>query len=148
MAYYHITHKNNVSNIIRNGLLANTDGEIFLFENKSIVTIGTAKNSQNKLVLGRIKRTIADNIALNQLFLEEYAMFEIDANGITSYLKNDNVAEFGAKFQWIVKQPKIDKRYVSLFGYYKTDRNGELIETIEELDERIQLQLNKIGIVL
>lgn len=148
MEYYHITHKKNVSNIIKNGLLANTDGDIFLFENKSIITIGIAKNSQNKWVLGRIKRTIADNIALNQIFIEEYAMFKIDAHGITSHLTNDNVAELGSEFQWIVKQPKIDKRYVSLFGYYKTNSKGELIDTIQELDERMQLQLNEKGIML
>lgn len=108
--YYHITRKSKetIKSIQSNGLTCDEDGNIFLFENKSIGHDG-------------VINTIADCVAQGQIFLDEYVMFEIDSKGITAELIPDEVAEFGAKFQWIAKQPKIDYKYINIFGTYKNE---------------------------
>lgn len=108
--YYHITKKNvnTIKSILSNGLICDEEGYIFLFENKSIEING-------------VINTIADIIAAEQLFLDVYVMFEIDSKGIISELIPDNVAEYSSKFQWIAKQPKIDCKYINIFGGYKNE---------------------------
>lgn len=109
--YYHITPVENVASISFLGILANSDGEIFVFEDYAI-----------RLLDGRIEY-VADLIARNQLLLERYAMFEINPKGIRKELVNDNVAEITAKFQWILRQPKISKSYIKLCGIYEVGEN-------------------------
>jgi len=108
--YYHITDVKNKTSILKNGLRANEEGFIFLFENVS--TINRDTNIQN---------TVSDMIAANQLSLEEYAMFEIDSKGINENLLKDEVAEFSAKNQFIAKQENIAPQFINLFGIYKTE---------------------------
>ena len=112
--YYHITPIENVFSILQKGLVANTDGDIYLFENKSI-KIPTRDNPQGKIFF------IADLIAQNQLNLKRYAMFEIDSKGIEVELIKDDVAEFTASYQWIAKQKRINRRYINLFGDYNVE---------------------------
>ncbi len=109
MKYYHITKNNNrvLNSITQNGLLCDSEGNIFVFEDRAI--------GFNEII-----NDVADIIAHNQLFLKEYIMFEIDSAGFEVDLINDNVAEIGANFQWIVKQPKIKTEYISFCGKYKT----------------------------
>ena len=107
MKYYHITDKKNLSTILKEGLKANEEGDIFIFENKSIV-------------FNSVVNTVADCIAHNQIFLDEYVMIEIAFEGITSEVINDNVAELSSALQWIVRQPLIEPKYLSLYGKYKT----------------------------
>ena len=108
MKYYHITDKNNLSTILREGLKANEEGDIFIFENKSVV-------------FNSVVNTVADCIAYNQIFLDEYVMIEIALEGIVSDIINDNVGEASSDLQWIVKQPLIEPKYLSFYGYYKTE---------------------------
>ena len=89
----------NIESIMANGLRANEDGDIFLFENKSVGYHGISYNSRGKLAIGKVRRTIADNIAINQLgLMEKYAMFEISSEGISGSLINDNVAAITINF--------------------------------------------------
>jgi hypothetical protein len=109
MKYYHIVKfdRKIIASILKDGLKANEDGEIFLFENKSIQING-------------VKNFISDHIACNQIFVDEYVMFEIDSEGFNTDLIPDNVAEFAAKWQWILKQHIIEPRFIEIFGKYKT----------------------------
>ncbi len=108
MKYYHITHPKNAQSILKNGIISNSNGEIFLFENKSYVTY-------------RTENTVADSIAHNQLFLEKYAMFEIDASGINFKLLQDDVREYSFHFQWILTNQKVIlPEYVDYFGIFDT----------------------------
>ena len=107
MKYYHITAKENLPKILKEGLKANEEGEIFLFENKSIR-------------VNSVVNTVADCIAHNQVFLEQYVMFEIANEGITSELINDNVGELTSSLQWIAKQPLIELKHLEFYGYYVT----------------------------
>jgi hypothetical protein len=108
MKFYHITHKENSKKIISEGLKANEDGQIFLFENKSIQ-------------LNNVINCIADCIARNQLFLNEYIMFEVDSLGFETELIRDNVAEITAQKQWILYQSFVSPDFVCFYGKFKTE---------------------------
>lgn len=112
--YYHITHPKNIKSVLKDGLRANEEGKIFLFENKSISY--PSKGGGTAVVY------VADHIAQNQIFLEKYAMFEISSEGIDGDLINDNVAEMGSSFQWIVKQPIISPEYIEPFGLFRVQK--------------------------
>ena len=115
---YHITTSERVKSILSDGLIANygesvnsgvsEEGYIYLFENKSYIhpLFGNAVY-------------VADDIAMNQLFINgKYVMLEIDTDGINGELEHDDVAEFASFAQWKVKQDKIDKQYINVFGVY------------------------------
>lgn len=110
MKYYHITNteKKTIESILKNGIQCNSEGEIFVFENR-IIGVNNVIN------------TIADIIAENQIFLNEYVMFEIDEKGFNEELINDNVGEFGSNLQWYIKQAVIDKKHIQFYGKFKTN---------------------------
>lgn len=110
MKYYHITKKENAFSIAFEGLKSNENGEIFLF---SDWTMTTRRN--NKTVL------ICDLIAKNQLFLDEFIIYEINPKGIKGEIKTDNVGELTFKNQWIIIQNAIPKSYVKFIGERSID---------------------------
>lgn len=114
--YYHISDIKNIDSIIEKGLLADEDGNIFLFINDSIEEPGIARNKQGKLCMGIKRRSVSDDIALNQLFLKEYALFEISAKGIEGKLKNDNVEELASVYHRIARQQQIKPEFIKLCG--------------------------------
>lgn len=111
--YYHLTETENVESVLKEGLLANEEGEIFLFD--------------------RLDASM--HIAANVFSNDKMAIMEINAQGIQSEITKDNVAEFFAEHLFIVKQDKIEPKYVrfkrnlefSLFGY-------DLIMELKRLD--------------
>jgi len=105
--YYHITNCENAVSILTNGIKCNEDFEIFLFDDVGYKFLGYTS-------------TVANHIAKNQIFLDKYAMFEIDAKGITGHIENDNVAEITAKWQYILKQDIIKPEYINFYGCYET----------------------------
>jgi hypothetical protein len=131
--YYHITDVKNVESILKFGLRANEDGDIFLFENKSIGYPSVIKENGIFYQCDLIDY-ISDHIARGQLFLKRYAMFEVSAEGIVGEFINDNVAEYGSQFQWIAKQQIITPNHITLYGYYDTEkprvRNKQMIEIV------------------
>lgn len=88
MKYYHITKKENAVSIAFQGLTSNENGEIFLFSDWTLTT-------------RRSKKTvfICDLIARNQVFLNDFIIYEINPKGIKGKIENDNVAELTAKYQ-------------------------------------------------
>lgn len=106
--YYHITEVKNKKSILKNGLKCNEDEEIYLFENKSICWNG-------------VVNTIANCIAKNQIFLDDFIMFEINPIAFETILIPDEVGEFSAKYQWILKQKSIKPIYINFCGKYRTD---------------------------
>ncbi|MDQ1165892.1 hypothetical protein [Flavobacterium sp. SORGH_AS_0622] len=87
--YYHISAIKNKESILANGLISD-ESEIFLC------------TSFDQLKM----------IAFNQLFLNEYSIFEVSTEGLTGEIIQDNVAEVGSGFQYIVKQNKIESKYL------------------------------------
>ena len=123
---YHITDTKNAYSIIHNGLKANEDGDVFLFDNKSI-----------KKILYKDYISIADVIAVEQLFLEEYVMFEIDVRGLE--LEYDEVGELTTKLQYIHKGD-IDKERITPYGIYDTK---EYYDNLLDMDGLVN-KLNNI----
>lgn len=95
--YYHVTHINNFTNILDEGLKLNEDGQLFLFDYK----------------------TIAPEIAVNQCFLISYVLFMIQRID-ESRLKPDNVGELTARCQWIYDQ-HIPSECIKMVGIYDID---------------------------
>lgn len=118
MKYYHITKKENWLSINLFGLKSNEDGEIFLFSDWTLT-----ERRNKKTVL------ICDLIARNQLFLDEFIIYEINPKGIKGEIEPDNVAELTSKSQWVITQDKISKSYVKLIGERSTD-----IKSIKEFE--------------
>ena len=103
MIYYHVTTHQNAQKILRYGLKSNEFGQIFVFSAWQI------ENKNNK-----DKALICDLLAYNQLQLEEYAVLKINSKGIEScsIIESDNVGELTAKFQFIINQKRIDKKFI------------------------------------
>ena len=91
------------------------------------------------------KKSVANIIAAEQVFLHEYAMFEVSAKGIEGGLINDDVTELSSCFQWIAKQQQIKPDYLKFLGTYEViPYSGELIGEGTELTEE---DLKKLGII-
>lgn len=103
---YHITDTKNAYSIIHNGLKANENGDVFLFENKSVMKI-TYKDYI----------PVADVIAVEQLFLDKYMMFEVDVRGLE--LSTDDVGELTASIQYIYRGD-ISADRITPFGIFDT----------------------------
>ncbi len=144
--YYHISDIKNIDSIIEKGLLADEDGNIFLFINDSIEELGIARNKQGKLCMGIKKRSVSDDIALNQLFLTEYALFEVSVKGIDEKLENDNVEELASVYHRIARQQQIKPEFIKLCGIYKVSM-GELIDEWRVLtEEEVKLYSQQNGL--
>lgn len=89
MKYFHISEIENKESILLNGLKSNGNA-IFLFDDISQ----------------------AENIAVNQLGINEFSLFEIDPKGILKNIKQDNVAEFGSSHQWYLELDLIEPRRI------------------------------------
>lgn len=88
--YYHVTAPGNVDNIMKEGLRANEDGEIFV-----ITTM-----------------RVANHIAKTQVFLKEFAVIGIYFYGVTGAVGGDSVGEAIAQFHRIIRQERIAPEFL------------------------------------
>ncbi len=91
--YFHLTPIDNKDSILKNGLQAGADTQIFMFTNLAV----------------------ASSIAANQVEIprgEMFVVFEIQADGITSKIINDNVGENTAEFQFYIEQKEIYPQHI------------------------------------
>jgi hypothetical protein len=92
---YHITRPEHVEAIEREGLRADDEGNIFAFTDLMV----------------------ADTIARAQVFADPYALLWVQADGIIKgKVFADEVSEFSAPFQCIIRQPIIPARFVHYLG--------------------------------
>ncbi len=117
--YYHITAKENALSILKEGLKANSEGEIFLFDNISVRTITAKFNVNGKPISENTIINVADHIAKSQLFLKEYVMFEVDSRGFETELIQDVCGEICFMAQWILKQSNIKPSFIIPYGRYR-----------------------------
>lgn len=96
MKYYHVTDFGSFVKIKSEGLRANKEGEIFVFDDIEAIPYA----------------------AINQLFLTDYAIFEIDSSGITGNIENDNAAELTSKHQFIIYQDLIEPKHMKFLGMF------------------------------
>jgi len=102
MLLFHLTWPDNLERIESEGLRADSDGNIFAFTDL----------------------IVADSIAAYQVFTETYALLWLHPRGITSKLYADDVGELTRRFQCIIRQERIEPRYVHYLGTMRvqTDR--------------------------
>ena len=115
MKLYHITPIKNIDSIIENGIKTK-DGFAYLFEN---TTIPYCEGFYRRDKWSSIMRdfSIRDIIAKNELFLKEYALFEVDVEGLD--LVTDVCGEITYKQQYKTTTD-IPKEKVTYIGTYKT----------------------------
>ena len=104
--YYYISKVSDVPDIHENGIEADEDGDIFLFA----IDKGKIRNILN----------IAGYITTNQLFLDEYALFEIFESGITGEMIYYKISGRTEQYQKILKQKNISKEHIKFINCYKT----------------------------
>lgn len=95
---YHISEVENIDSILNDGLKANEDGVVYLFDNVSFNKLKVDTKTMKPQI---ITINVSDEIAKNQVFLTKFAMFEVDVDGLK--LEADKVPEESAKFQYIHK---------------------------------------------
>lgn len=88
--FWHITEKENLESILKNGIKANEDNEVFLLDDREI-----------QYPLHTQSFYVSKFVAFNQLFLDEFVIFAVDVEGLE--LESDDVAELTAKYQYIYK---------------------------------------------
>jgi hypothetical protein len=98
LKYFHLTPSNNTHKIKKEGIKADEEGNIFVFTDM----------------------LVANEIAKNQVFTEQYAVFKIERKGITGKIEKDNVAEFAAFYQRIIKQKTIKPKFVKFMSVEDT----------------------------
>lgn len=91
-ALFHVTAPENVESILRDGLRASEDGAVYAIKDPDL----------------------AAEIALNQIFLETYALIRIAPKGIVGAVGPDNVAELLAFNSVRVEQAHVEPRFLSL----------------------------------
>lgn len=131
MKYYHITDPSNIKSILNKGLVADEDGNIYLFKNESVLSLSIGIDKNGKNGYGYVETSIAELIAMNQVFLPTYAMFEVDVD--ETLLKKDNVAESTTRYQYILHQPRIELNKISLIGTYNVKLNKPLVKKLADL---------------
>jgi len=92
----HLTPEENLPAILKEGLAANDDGEIFAYTDD----------------------LVADTIAKNQVFTKRYAVLLIDPAGVTGNVVDDNVSEFSAGYQRIITQKRIGPQHLRHTGTF------------------------------
>ena len=92
--YYHVTTPSHAKLILKNGLKADREGQIYLL---------------NYDVL----RSVI-NVASSQIFSRRVTVLEVCAKGVKGRVESDNVAEAYAKYQVRVKQPRIGAEHITM----------------------------------
>jgi hypothetical protein len=101
--YYHITPFKNYKTILKEGLKANSLGEIYVFDTNH--------------------RGVIEYASINQLYIMHCALFEIDAKGITGEIEDDNVGEYTSQYQKIIHQDLIKPEFLRIFITYRVENN-------------------------
>lgn len=90
MLLFHLTRPENLELIERDGLRADSEGNIFAFTDL----------------------IVADSIAAEQVCADPYVLLWIHPHGINGKLYADDVAEWSQRFQCIIRQERIEPQYV------------------------------------
>ena len=106
--FFHITPISNKESILERGILANSESQIFVSDN-----------------FNHLKR-----IALCQLGIYEYSIFEISEANLTGAVVKDKVGEIGSDHLFIVYQNHISSQNIS----YLKDEIWDFFDLLEEIE--------------
>ncbi len=107
-AYWHITDPKILDTILKEGLKANNNKEIFLFERGTYTFNG-------------VTNKVADHIAKNQVLLDSYALIKVSSAGFNTEPIQDNVGELTTKLQWILRQDIIEPQWLFDYGQHEVN---------------------------
>jgi hypothetical protein len=99
---FHVTACEAVDSILAHGLRANDYGQIFAIDSE----------------------LVAEDVARGQLFLSSYALFWINARGISGAIEADNVAELVAGHHRIIVQQLIPPEFLILLARKRNISSG------------------------
>ncbi len=88
--YYHISSIQNKENILKEGIISDCS-EIFVTTNLDQIPF----------------------IANNQIFTDSYSIFLINEDAFNSEIINDDVADFGSQYQFILNQQRINPQFIT-----------------------------------
>ena len=95
---YHITEVGNLEAISKNGLKCDSEGYIYLFEDKKFTDL-----------MG-IRGNVRDHIAINQICVfDKVGLLKIAVGDLLNQLEPDNVDESCAQFQYRIKMNLIPR---------------------------------------
>lgn len=106
LKFYYISKVEHVPDIQENGIHADMESYIPIFS----LDKGKINDALN----------VAGYISSNQLFLDEYALFEITASGITGSISKQSISGKTSQYQKILKQQIIKKEHIKFINIYKT----------------------------
>jgi hypothetical protein len=108
--YWHISAKENRESILKNGLKCDNKGYIYLIN-----------RLYDELHDFDVKISIPDSIAISQVFLKDYDLFEIDSEGLTSKILRDNVREKLSNYQNRIKQSLINPEHINFISHQRVN---------------------------
>ncbi len=114
--YWHISPVENKENILSEGIKCSEDGYVYMIT-----------SLEEGIDLFDVKVSMPDMIAFNQVFLNKYDLYEIDAEGLERKTQPDNVAEILPDLQKRVKQNVIQPKYVKHLGTFETNTKEVII---------------------
>jgi len=127
LEFFHLTPAKRAAAIRRDGIKADSRGDIFVFTDM----------------------VVANEIAKSQVFAKRYTVFEIDRQGVTGRFRRDNVAELAAANQRIIRQSRIEAKFLATVGTFDviTDRpvgwdyfvGSRMGLTTEQVDGRFEI---------
>ena len=104
--YYHITAVEDVKSILAEGLKGSTTPR----------NRGSTFETPSICVLDSDNEKLTDSVAIHQIWpmqdIDQYAVLEISSLGVTGQVVEDNVAESSAPWQRVIKQERIEPRYL------------------------------------
>lgn len=112
-AYYHISSVDAVAKIKKHGLRLDEDGKLYVLDAVEIT-------------VDNLTIDIAAALATNQLFLDEFAVWEIQPVAITAEPEPDDVGEAWSQHQFIISHP-ISPQHVTLMGTYTIKNNAHAV---------------------
>lgn len=133
--FYHVTRVENIDSIVLNGLKANEEGDVFLYEEYPLTELGRLSLNAS---------TVGESIAKNQLFIaDKYAVFTVKAR--EKDLVKDNVAESTSTIQHINKGniPSNRVKFQGIRFYTNPNKgltNDEICEKLREIYRNKQRQ--------
>jgi hypothetical protein len=99
---YHMSSTDNRDKIMSNGIICGEDNHIYLIDTLHI-----------HFPIFNFNGYIPDIVALNQLYIDKYDLYEISTEGVEEELLPDNVMESTSEFQKRVMQKNISKKFIN-----------------------------------
>lgn len=121
--YLHITAPENVRNILKEGLRANADGVIHLFDTfrmEAVATLTKHPDTGNAAEYEIKSFVLIGNDIAFRKGLKRFTLLKISREGINAEPAQTTGNELFSEFFWTVNQPLIEPEYITKMGSFNT----------------------------